>query len=284
MRDFCAIVECRGLSAAQLLLDTSQSALSANLAKLEHRVGARLCNRGRSGFMLTEAGRAVYAAAQRLFEAVTQFDGETGGLAANLKGRLRLGIVDAIVTNTGFPLPAIIGRFRDKARSVAIHLWTSSPEELEHKLASGGCDIVIAPYMKRNSELHYTPLFGEKQTFLCSRSHPLFDLTDAQITRQRLRGYDFAARGYLHRFDLARIGHREAAATVETMEAQLILILSGKFIGYLPEHYAASRIAAGELKALGSGRFDYESPFYAVRQRGRGDTRVVGRFMAELTG
>ena len=62
IRIFRVIVEAKGLAGAQLVLNLSQSRISTSLAELEARLGARLCRRGRSGFALTEAGRAVYDA------------------------------------------------------------------------------------------------------------------------------------------------------------------------------------------------------------------------------
>ena len=49
---------------------------------------------------------------------------------------------------------------------------------------------------------------------------------------------------------LARHGFKHSAATVESMEAQLILVLSGAYIGYLPEHYAQSWVEQGRLRVL----------------------------------
>src|SRR6478609_903138 len=73
LRIFRGIVEAQGLSGAQVLLNLSQSRISASLAELESRLGTRLCRRGRSGFALTEAGRSVYEASHELFESVDRF-------------------------------------------------------------------------------------------------------------------------------------------------------------------------------------------------------------------
>jgi DNA-binding transcriptional LysR family regulator len=87
-------------------------------------------------------------------------------------------------------------------------------------------------------------------------------------------------RGYLHQFDLRRIGHHGAEATVEMMESQLILILSGAFIGYLPAHYAKAWVDRGELRALNDAHYSYRSAFYVVTQRGGGENPLVNRFRA----
>ena len=70
---FRTIVEAKGLANAQLILNMSQSSVSASLAELEARLGLRLCNRGRAGFALTEAGRMVYERSHELFDTVAKF-------------------------------------------------------------------------------------------------------------------------------------------------------------------------------------------------------------------
>jgi DNA-binding transcriptional LysR family regulator len=284
IRIFRAIVECQGLTGAELVLNLSQSRISASLAELEGRLGVRLCRRGRSGFALTEAGTTVYEASHDLFEAVDRFCNQAGTVASNLKRVLRLGTVDALVTNEGLSLPQAISAFRRHNPSVIIDFAIAGPEELERQLIDGTRDILIVPCTNKRSELHYLPVLEEKQSLYCARSHPLFNLPNPRITSDVLSDHPFVARGYLHQFDLKRIGHHGEAATVEIMEAQLVLVLSGAFIGYLPAHYARAWVERGELRALRDEHYSYNSAFYLVTQRGGGETLLIQRFAAVILG
>lgn len=51
------------------------------------------------------------------------------------------------------------------------------------------------------------------------------------------------------------------------MEGTLILLLSGAFIGFLPEHYAATEVQSGRLRVLAADRFTFEDPFQIVYAR-----------------
>jgi LysR family transcriptional regulator, transcriptional activator for bauABCD operon len=62
------------------------------------------------------------------------------------------------------------------------------------------------------------------------------------------------------------------------MEAQLVLVLSGTFIGYLPAHYAQAWVEKGELRALRDEHYGYKSAFYLVTQRGGAATPLIQRF------
>ena len=284
IRIFRAIVECQGLAGAELVLNLSQSRVSASLAELEARLGVRLCRRGRSGFALTEAGTTVYEASHELFEAVDRFCNQAGTVAANLRRVLRLGTVDAMVTNADLPLPQALFGFRRDNPSVVIDFATAGPEELERQLVAGNRDVLIIPCTNKRSELDYFPVLKEKQSLYCAKGHPLFGVPDAAITNAALSDHPFVARGYLHQYDLKRIGHHGEEATVEMMESQLILILSGAFIGYLPMHYAQAWVTRGELRALRDERYSYDSAFYVVTQRGGGESPLVGRFRLAVLG
>ncbi|MGC3250770.1 LysR substrate-binding domain-containing protein, partial [Pseudomonas aeruginosa] len=91
-------------------------------------------------------------------------------------------------------------------------------------------------FSSRMNGLVYQPLYRELHWLYCSDRHPLFDgrrIPADLFTQQRMVG-----RGYRSQAELARHGFKHSAGTVESMEAQLNLNLSGGYIGYLPEHYA----------------------------------------------
>jgi DNA-binding transcriptional LysR family regulator len=284
IRIFRAIVECQGLAGAELVLNLSQSRISEGLAALETRVGARLCRRGRSGFALTEAGTELYAASHDLFGAVDRFCAQVGDVGASFRRVFRLGTVDAVVGNPDLALPAALRRFVALCPSVTIDFAISDPEALEESLAVGGRDLVIMPSVNRKAEFDYTPLLHERQSLYCGRLHPLFARPDARIGPADLAAQAFVARGYLHHRDLKHMGHREPQATVEMMEAQLALILSGEFIGYLPAQHAEPWVARGELRVIQDARLGYDSAFYLVTQRGGAGNPLIRHFRAAILG
>ncbi|WP_243747190.1 LysR family transcriptional regulator [Yersinia pestis] len=56
LRVFKAVVDCGGMSAAELELNISLSTISKHIKDLEQRLGLTLCQRGREGFAVTERG------------------------------------------------------------------------------------------------------------------------------------------------------------------------------------------------------------------------------------
>jgi LysR family transcriptional regulator, transcriptional activator for bauABCD operon len=276
------IVECKGLASAQNILNMSQSSVSASLGELEARLGLRLCNRGRSGFELTEAGRIVYEASHDLFDAVGRFSASTNAISDATRGVLRIGTVDAIATNAQLPLATSLRRFKKYAKNVLVDFLNAGPEELEAQVLQGKRDIVLGPYTERYANLTYVSLHQERQSLYLSKHHKLFNAKGKTADRDSLAGHAFVSRRYLHSSDLLRVGLSDPQAIVDSMEAQLILIQSGEYFGYLPEHYAQAWVNSGELQALQSSKFSYDSHFYAVFMKQRIPNQLIKKFIGLL--
>lgn len=66
LRVFQAVVNCGGMSAAELELNISTSTISRHVKDLEVRLGLTLCRRGRGGFALTPEGERIHAETRQL--------------------------------------------------------------------------------------------------------------------------------------------------------------------------------------------------------------------------
>lgn len=278
LRTFKTIVEAGGLSGAQVVLNSSQSTLSTQLADLEKRLGFRLCQRGRGGFALTAQGQKLLDALDDFLAAADHFQNAAASILGEMRGVLRLGVVDAMLSNTAWDLSAILRNFNTRAKGTVIDLSFVSPSEMERLVTQGKRDIVIGPFFRRNTGLAYVPLFQEHHALFCAAGHPLVRLGPVPLGDLRL--HPFVARGYLHRYDVERVGHVEPAALVDTMETQALLIRSGRFIGYLPSHYAQ---AVGGLARIQTDEpVDYLSPIHLVHAAGAADSILIRSFLNRI--
>nr|WP_298689106.1 LysR family transcriptional regulator [uncultured Dongia sp.] len=283
LRIFTTIVEAGGLSGAQVTLNISQSTISTQLAELERRLGFRLCRRGRAGFALTDAGQKLYDASGDLFAAFDRFQTVTANVSGEMKGTLRIGTVDAMISNPDFDLPGILGAFAERAPSVVIELSIDSPDAMERSIAEGSRDIAIGPFVKqgRGTSITYLPLYRERQAIFCGAGHPFFGRP--QVSLADIRRQPFVARRYLHRFDLEIVGHLQAGAIVEQMEAQAALILSGRFIGFLPIHYATMLSQQRGLQKLtAESETEYDSSFFLLHKKDAEDNVVLRNFLNRI--
>jgi DNA-binding transcriptional LysR family regulator len=169
-------------------------------------------------------------------------------LEDELIGTLHLGIIDSTVGDLSLPLATIIGEYSEKFPDVHLHLAVMSPHELQLGLLDTRLDLAIGSFPLRMNGLSYQPLYLEQHRLYCSDRHALFaeqSVSSEIITQQRM-----VSRGYWSQTELIRHGLKRSAATVESMEAQLILLLSGAYIGFLPEHYAKPWSDQGRIRPL----------------------------------
>lgn len=74
----------------------------------------------------------------------------------------------------------------------------------------------------------------------------------------------------------------DCVARATDREAIAFLILTGEFIGFLPDHYAASWVEKGQLAPVLPEQMSFLETIAAVTRSGRRQNLVVDRFMEEL--
>jgi DNA-binding transcriptional LysR family regulator len=237
LRVFCTVVESGGYTPAQVSLNIGQSTISSHMTVLEQRLGVRLCDRGRGGFRVTQDGQAVYEAAQRLFRSMESFGSEVEALRGRITGDIHLGVVDSVATNPDFALSAAIARFGRRGGKVTIHLHVAPPAEIERAVVEGRFHLGIGGYTKQISSLEYTALIKELQLLYCGASHRLFERKAVRL--DDLLDCPAIKRSYVPDEFIPYSEVLKSAAYAENMDAIAMLILSGRFVAFLPQHYAA---------------------------------------------
>jgi len=261
LRVFATVVECGGFSAAQLALGMPQSTLSSQMTTLEAQLGERLCHRGRGGFRLTPAGQVAYEAIGRLFASLAQFQRDVAGLRTRLVGELRIGIVDQVATNPANCFVDAVRRFKARDARVTLQVTVQAPPLLEREVAAGRLDLAIAPFFQHAAELDYEALFDEPQGLYCGAGHPVFAQAP-DVPLQALDGAEYAQRRYMAGISMvARLPALVPAALADNLEAIAMLVLSGRFLGYLPDHAAAAWVAQGRIRPIRPAELGYTSRF-----------------------
>ncbi|VXC17957.1 LysR family transcriptional regulator [Pseudomonas sp. 8AS] len=280
LRLFVTVVESGGFSAAQGELGIGQSTISTQMAKLETRLGFRLCERGKAGFRLTPKGEQVLAATRKLFGAIETFKGEAQGMADKLLGELHVGLSEALADEVLERVAAAIGRFRRRNQAVQIELLSAVPAELERRLLQGQLQLAIGYFSGAQTALDYRRLFAEQQHLYCGRGHPLFGRR--QVEAGDLQHCD----GVLHPYRFIAADEPwqagSSSARSEQVEGTLAFVLSGAHIGYLPEHIAAPWVARGRLQAVQPEQQGFSVEFRLAQHRGRQPSEAQQALVEDL--
>ncbi|MEP3274987.1 MAG: LysR family transcriptional regulator [Stappiaceae bacterium] len=280
LRVFRAVVACGGVSAAEIELNIGRSTISRHLTDLEVRLGCKLCHRGPAGFSLTDEGERIHVAALQLFSAIHEFQAEVDETNKYLTGNLSIAFFDKSMTNRDAKVPQAIHLFQQTASKVDIEVHVDAINNIETGVLNGQYQVGIVPMHKRSENLDYHPLYSEHMYLYCGKLHPLFNRSDGEITRgemqeQRYAGFAFHSPNMMasHDWKLQR------RAIVNNEEALATLVLSGCYVGFLPDHFTRHFTETGEMRALMQDTYSYRSDHAAIIRRLPKMPRRVERFL-----
>ncbi len=280
LRVFRTVAACGGVSAAESELDIGRSTISRHLTDLELRLGVKLCERGPAGFALTDEGERVHEASTRLMSAIESFQSDIQEVHQRLTGHLSIALFDKMVTNPKARLSQAIMQFDKLAPKVTIEIHTEPVNTIESGVLTGSFHIAIIPVYRQSGSLRYYPLYSEQMYMYCGDSHALFGRPDAKVSPQVIRRCKYAGIGFQspnmvvsHQLELKR------SADVYDEEALATLILSGRYLGFLPDHYARGFVESGTMRRLRPDIYHYQSDHAAIVRRSPKSSRLHAEFL-----
>ena len=188
--------------------------------------------------------------------------------------------MDALHTNEQVPLAKAIGSFVRTAPEARINLHVASPQELLQGLLTGRFHVILTPTLAAAAPIDSHLVFREFQQLYCGKDHALFDLEDRQITHEMLSHYPFVARSYEGTPAHAGLSLLRQSE-VSYMESTALMIFSGEFLGYLPDHYAEPHIRDGRLRALSSVDAGFHNDFFICTHKAHRNRGAV-HFMKQV--
>ena len=278
---FIKVVESGGYSAAQADLNIGLATISAHMKSLEDRLGTQLCQRGRAGFALTEEGKLIYEEALMLRSSLERFASVSQSLSAGLGGKLHIGLEDAITAAGSHLISDAVRQFNKRENSVHISMYVEHRQDLERAILEGKYDLAIGFFNTHYSGIVFTHLYDEQHQVYCGQGHPLFG-NKQKLSSQDIADSSISVRGFSTIDDCERMGAFNRRARVLDMEAQLTMLLSGNYIGYLPSRYARPWVDQGQLFPLNAPDFTYNSPHGVISRQRKAMTRQARVFLAEL--
>ena len=280
LRIFKVVVECGGFSAAEVELNITRSAISISMSDLEKRLGFTLCQRGRSGFTLTDEGQQVYEYTLELLSSIENFRTQVNTLHTQLIGELNIGITDNLVTMPKMKITNALAALKKQGPGVAINIRMIAPNEIELGVLDGKLHVGVVPTLRSLAGLNYTPLYEEQSKLYCSAGHQLFDQADDTID---LKAWDAVAPAYAQTPEIkACYQQLNTTATATDREGIAFLILTGQYIGYLPEHLAERWVSEGKMRAIAPERYGYETFFSVITRKGARSNLVLETYLEQL--
>ncbi len=134
---FLAVARTGSISGAAKQLAVQHSTVSRRMRKLEEKLGARLIERKKNGYELTEAGAAIKQAALRIETEMISIDDALLGKDTQLVGELRVSAINNMASTILMPMFA---DFSTQHPQVELHIIVSN---LDASLPQREADVAI---------------------------------------------------------------------------------------------------------------------------------------------
>jgi DNA-binding transcriptional LysR family regulator len=268
LRIFVSVVEHGGFAAAEKALGITRSTISVHMSNLETRMKLKLCLRGRGGFSLTEDGQSVYRAVIDLLDSLNEFSLHVGTLGKELSGELVILCADQLDNKKQRKLAQVIELVHEKSPNLHIVLDGDSISNIEKLLLKDKAHMGIFPGYQKIEGLNYRPLSSDPIYLCCGKTHPFFNIVDAKITRE-----DFSTVSAIHpgididydgREQLKKLNLNAKAYQFDTRKA---MILSGKYIGFMPQNYIQQELNAGDIRIIQPSVLTYQFELALVNKK-----------------
>ncbi len=117
----------------------------------------------------------------------------------------------------------------------------------------------------------------------CAEGHPLFGAAADAITADAVRQSRYVGIGYHSpNMENTHLLGLQRHATAHDQEAVAHLVLSGRYIGFLPEHYAEGFVERGMMQPLLPQLYQYLCQFSAIVRHSPPPSRVVQTLLDAL--
>jgi DNA-binding transcriptional LysR family regulator len=170
LRYFSATAHARSIRAASEQLHVSPSAISRQIAKLEHELRAPIFDRRSQGMELTAAGEILLA---KFDGVMREFDRVRSHIAALQD--LQAGNVDVYCFQTAIEtfVAPVLNRFHAQYPAVTFNVRMSSTDEAMEALISGTAEVGLVLNPPERDAITRLEVFRDRMVAAFSPKHPL---------------------------------------------------------------------------------------------------------------
>jgi DNA-binding transcriptional LysR family regulator len=286
---FCAVVERRSFSQAAERLGVTQPAVSLQIRSLEQRLGRQLLDRSGRRVEPTEAGRRLYASAQRVLAAeehlLEELDADDEGA---ITGTLELG---ASTGPGGTVVPLLLCEFQEQHPDMGVRLTVSDTQTVVDRVAARELELGIVGAGRRHRGVAFEPFFSDEVVLACPADHRIAGKT---VSLDDLKGkklivmQDGAGVRQVIEDELRKAGMRlrdlDARLELGLQESVRSAVLAGHGIAFISRLAIEADLAAGRIATARVRGLDPVREIFLARATGRSETRAARAFVAFAQG
>jgi DNA-binding transcriptional LysR family regulator len=252
LRYFSETAHSRSIRAASERLHVSPSAISRQIAKLEHELRAPIFDRRAQGMVLTPAGEILQAKFEGMMREFTRVKSHIAALQ-----NIQAGTVDVCCFQTAIEsfVAPVLHRFHVQYPSVAFNVRMSSTDEAMEALTSGTAEIGLVLNPPVRDTIASTQVFRDSMIAAFAPNHPLADRRSVSLRELARFPFVLTEPSFGLRQQVDRVFARHTIVPeVFCVTNSLALVKGVASVGHqctlLPRFAVESEVAAGTLAAV----------------------------------
>ena len=252
LRYFNAVAKLGSIRKAADRLHVAPSAVSRQIAQLEHELDAILFERSKSGVRLTAAGEVLARQSHRIFRDIDRARAGIDDLRGLRRGEVSLWVIEGFVTGL---LPNILADFLRRYPAVEFKVQTASTDRITEALLEDEADIGITFNASPRAEIETIAEFPEPVSCLVARDHKYAgrkSLSLDEICKEPLALPDHSF-GIRQSFERTVAKHKlnpRVLVTTNSLELTNTMAVTGQFIAFKPALAVITQLGSGQLRAI----------------------------------
>lgn len=288
LRALRAVARTRSLTLAATALNQTPPTIHSQLKALEDAVGRPLLDRpgGGAGFSLTQAGKVIVQAAERIEANLSQAEAQIDALSRGFEGHVTL----SVVSTAKYFAPRMVRLLRDACPEIAITLRVGNRESVIADLDQGLADLAVMGRPPRDPLVLAEPLGPHPHGIVLPPGHPLaaqdgFEPAELMAQTFLTREEGSGTRILMLRFlDRMAEGNMPPMVTMDSNETIKQAVIAGLGIAFLSLHTVCEELAAGRLMALRGPGLPVIRQWYLVRPAGAQPSAAAQRIGQAVVG
>ncbi|WP_010542910.1 LysR family transcriptional regulator [Sphingomonas elodea] len=251
---FGAVCQEGSISAAARALNISQPSVSATIAQLEHRIGARLFQRGRGGIVLTSEGLALQRRASALDALLDGAMKDLDAVRQGIVGPLRVGGTPGALVSL---LPPAVEKLEHRFGGFALNVVERPDRELTEMLRKGEIELafVTTEIETPPADIEEITLARDPFALIVGRRHRTLPSSISLRKLADLRWVLPEAQGAFQRQVAAMFVAAEVPEPCDALRSDSLLLTksivrSTSRVTILPRQVAAAELSIGVLRAI----------------------------------
>jgi LysR family transcriptional regulator, transcriptional activator of the cysJI operon len=280
---FCAVVERKSFSHAAERLGVSQPAVSLQIRSLEQRLGVQLLDRSGRRVEPTEAGRRLYASAQKLLALEEQLVEDVAGGEGELTGTFELG---ASTGPGGTVVPVLLCELSELHPELRVRLSVSDTQTVVDQVADRALELGVVGAARRHRGVVFEPFFRDEVALACPAGHRFAGRTisidelrsETLIVMQEGAGVRLVIEDVLRGVGV-RLRDLDARLELGLQESVRSAVLAGHGVTFVSRSAIEADVVAGALATARVRGLDPARQIFLARAAGRAQTRAAQAFV-----